>query len=136
MKERNIRDNNKLRKLVTPTNARDAIKKLNDKTKTQDVNISNIIKPTKIMTTGGPPLFVAEAMVNSVTLYKGTGRTKNASTKDLYDQILRDIILRKMQTSASKYIKRKSGPPLNFHKAQAPHGDTNISRDPLLLVAP
>lgn len=100
MKDRKIRDNNQLRKLVTPTNARDAIKKLNGKT--QDVNISNIIKPTKIMTTGGPPLFVAEAMVNSVTLYKGTGRTKNASTKDLYDQILRDIILRKMQTSASK----------------------------------
>lgn len=51
MKERKIRDNNQLRKLVTPTNARDAIKKLNDKT--QDVNISNIIKPTKVMTAGG-----------------------------------------------------------------------------------
>lgn len=91
MKERKIRDNHRLRKLVTPKHALLAINEL------KGVNISDFtytMVPNK-----GTPSYVAEATINGVA-YKGTGRSKNASKTDVCDQALRDIMLRKMMASA------------------------------------
>lgn len=97
MKERKIRDNHRLRKLVTPKHALLAINEL------RGVNISNF---TFTLIPGGNPTFLAEATINDVA-YKGRGRSKNAAKTDVCDQALRTIMLKKM-TATSKAVEEKA----------------------------
>lgn len=93
MKERKIRDNYRLRKLVMPKHALLAINEL------KGVNISTF---NYTMTPhAGQAGFLAEATINGIG-YKGRGRSKNLAKTDVCDQALRDIMLKKMTATAKK----------------------------------
>lgn len=90
MKEKRIRDNHRLRKLVTPKHALLAINEL------KGVSISEF---TYTPVQGNQSSFIAEATING-KVYNGKGRSKNASKTDVCDQALRDIMIQKMKATS------------------------------------
>lgn len=91
MKERKIRDEGRMRKMVAPKHALLAINEI------KGVTISDF---TYTLASNTPVAsFLAEATINGIA-YQGRGPSKNAAKTDVCDQALRDIMVARMAAQA------------------------------------